>query len=117
MLKFPRKIKLPRNSALTDFEKAVLAWTATIPTGKITTYQVLAKALGMPRAARAVGNALHKNPWVPKVPCHRVVKSDGYLGGYGRGVRRKVWLLKREGIQSLPNGKIINFKKVFFTFK
>ncbi|MBI4335571.1 MAG: MGMT family protein, partial [Candidatus Omnitrophica bacterium] len=56
------------------------------------------KRIGRPKAYRAVGNALNKNPFAPIVPCHRVVKSDGSLGGFAKGKRQKLRLLKREGL-------------------
>jgi O-6-methylguanine DNA methyltransferase len=69
-----------------------------VPKGKVTTYKALAQAIGKPKAARAVGNALNKNPHAPVVPCHRVVKSDGSLGGYALGDSKKLALLKKEGV-------------------
>ncbi len=60
------------------------------------TYGEVAKALGKPGAARAVGTALSKN-WDPQVPCHRVIRSDGGMGGYNRGLARKTAILKEEG--------------------
>ena len=84
-----------------DFTQSVYAMTSLIPMGKVTTYGAIAKAIGSPRAARAVGNALgaNKNPIV--VPCHRVVKGDGGLGGYsgGEGPVTKAKLLAREGVK------------------
>lgn len=69
-----------------------------IPRGKVTTYKELARALGRPRAYRVVANALAKNPTPIKIPCHRVVRSDGKIGGYRLGDRRKAELLADEGI-------------------
>jgi methylated-DNA-[protein]-cysteine S-methyltransferase len=69
-----------------------------VPKGKVTTYSALAKAVGKPQAARAVGNALNRNPYAPKVPCHRVIKSSGEIGGFASGSRNKVNLLRKEGI-------------------
>jgi methylated-DNA-[protein]-cysteine S-methyltransferase len=80
-----------------------------IPRGKVTTYKELAKALNC-AAYRAVGNAMRRNPDAPVVPCHRVVKSDGGLGGYAGGVRKKIELLKREGV-SIEGMKVANFSK------
>jgi O-6-methylguanine DNA methyltransferase len=62
------------------------------------TYAQVALAIGRPAAVRAVGNALNKNPFAPQVPCHRVVKSDGSLGGFAHGPRAKQALLKNEGV-------------------
>ncbi len=69
----------------------------TIPRGKVTTYKLLAKALGT-KAYRAVGNAMAKNPNPITVPCHRVVKSDGTVGDYAKGTKEKIALLQEEGI-------------------
>lgn len=97
--------------SLTEFEKSVLAELEKIPFGRVTTYQNLAKRLGKPNAARAVGNALNKNPWAPRVPCHRVVKSNGELGGYAFGIKKKMALLRKEGVE-LRDGKVLNFEKI-----
>lgn len=86
-----------------------------IPRGKVTTYKELAKALNS-KAYRAVGNACNKNPYAPVVPCHRVVKSDGRVGGFASGARKKIQMLKREGVQ-VRNDKIVNFEQVLFKFK
>jgi methylated-DNA-[protein]-cysteine S-methyltransferase len=71
---------------------------ARIPEGKVTTYGDIAKALGHPRASHAIGRILNKNPNPIIVPCHRVVMSDGNIGGYAFGKARKKELLKREGL-------------------
>jgi methylated-DNA-[protein]-cysteine S-methyltransferase len=76
-----------------------------IPRGKVTTYGTLAELLGT--SPRAVGKMLNSNPNAPEVPCHRVVMSDGSIGGYSRGVRKKVKLLKKEGVD------VRNLKKYF----
>jgi O-6-methylguanine DNA methyltransferase len=76
-----------------DFEKDVYIATFRIPEGRVCTYGMIAKAIGRPRACRAVANALHNNPLYPVVPCWRVVKSDGGFGGDKRaaaGRRRRV---------------------------
>ena len=75
-----------------------------VPRGKVTTYREIAKTLKS-KAYRAVGNAMKKNPYAPKVPCHRVVKSDGSIGGFASGTKKKVQLLKKEGIE-IKKGKI-----------
>ena len=71
-----------------------------IPKGRVKTYKEVAIGIKMPKSARAVANACGKNPYAPKVPCHRVIRSDGSLGGYSGkgGVKTKKLLLKREGI-------------------
>ena len=83
----------------TKFQVKVWRYLKTIPKGKVITYKQLAKALKMPKAARAVANACAKNPYSPKVPCHRVIRSNGELGGYSGsgGVKTKKKLLKKEG--------------------
>jgi methylated-DNA-[protein]-cysteine S-methyltransferase len=70
-----------------------------IPEGKITTYGDIAKALGQPGASRAIGRILNKNPNPVVVPCHRVVMSDGSIGGYAFGRARKKELLAKEGLR------------------
>ena len=81
----------------TKFEERVYAVVRTIPRGQTRSYQWVAKRLGQSGAARAVGNALHRNPFAPRIPCHRVVCSDGTLGGYARGLAAKRRLLRQEG--------------------
>ena len=85
-----------------------------IPEGKVTTYGVLAKKLGC-KGARAVGQCVGANPFAPEVPCHRVVCSDGSLGGYSGGLRKKVSLLAKEGVP-VKNGKVSNFTDRFYSF-
>lgn len=85
---------------MTDFEKKVYAVVQKIPRGRVATYAAIARAAGRPQAARAVGNALNKN-FLRSVPCHRVVRSDGAVGGYNRGAAGKIRLLRREGIKIL----------------
>lgn len=79
-----------------DFERAVLETTATIPYGEVRSYKWIAECIGRPRAMRAVGNALHHNPLPILIPCHRVVKSDGSMGGYALGEAWKTRLLTLE---------------------
>ena len=82
-----------------------------IPAGKVSTYGDLARALGNPSASRAIGRILGENPNPIKVPCHRVVMSNGRIGGYAYGTARKRQLLEKEGV-SLTNGIVQNFKNV-----
>jgi len=70
-----------------------------LPEGKVTTYGDIAQALGLPGASRAIGRILNKNPNPIIVPCHRVVMSDGNIGGYAFGKARKKELLKKEGLR------------------
>ena len=92
---------LRRNIDLTlvehAFQKKVLDKLQAVPRGAVISYQGLAAASGTPHGARAVGNALHNNPVPIYVPCHRVIASDGRIGGYGGGVARKIQLLRSEG--------------------
>lgn len=100
---------------MTIFEEMVLEKLKAVPVGKVTTYAALASAVGRPKSARAVGNALHKNPWAPDVPCHRVVSSNGSLGGYALGSQKKIALLRREGVQ-IENDKVLDFVRLVFLF-
>ena len=79
------------------FFRRVLEATARIPFGSVSTYGVVARRAGSPRAARAAGNALHDNPVPIVVPCHRVVPASGGIGKYGGDEWRKAWLLRLEG--------------------
>ena len=84
----------------TKFQLKVWNYLKSIPKGQIRTYLDVAKAINKPKAARAVANAVGKNPNAPKIPCHRVIRSDGSLGGYSGpgGIKTKKKLLKKEGI-------------------
>lgn len=93
----PKGVSKGRWERLTPFAQRVYWAACRIPKGQTRSYQWVAKASGNPKAMRAVGNALHRNPFAPAVPCHRVVKADGSLGGYARGVKRKRALLRKEG--------------------
>ncbi|MFH1836476.1 MAG: MGMT family protein [Methanobacteriota archaeon] len=84
-----------------------------IPSGSVSTYKEVAKAVGKPRSARPVGKILSKNPDLIKTPCHRVVHSDGRVGGYACGVSEKTRLLKSEGVR-IENGRIVEFPKKLF---
>lgn len=84
-------------TAATPFEKKVWKALLEIPRGEVRSYQWVAERVGSPRALRAVGQALKKNPFAPQVPCHRVIRKDGTLGGYAHGLTRKKYLLKKEG--------------------
>jgi len=83
----------------TELERAVWSELARIPVGTTRTYGEIARALGRPTAARAVGSAVGRNPLSIVVPCHRVVGKDGSLTGFAGGVERKAWLLAHEGAQ------------------
>jgi len=85
----------------TRFQLKVWNYLKKIPRGKVKTYSEVAKAIGKPLAVRAVANAIGKNPLAPQIPCHRVIRSDGSLGGYSGkgGIKTKKLLLKKEGIR------------------
>ena len=84
----------------TPFQLATWRYLRQIPKGTVKTYSQVAIAIGRPLAIRAVANAIGKNPHPPKIPCHRVIRSDGSLGGYSGkgGIKTKKMLLKKEGI-------------------
>lgn len=79
-----------------SFSSRVLNIVGSIPHGATLTYKEVAKKAGNEKASRAVGNILHKN-YDPSIPCHRVIRSDGKTGGYNRGQRQKIALLRKEG--------------------
>ncbi|MBM3254085.1 MAG: MGMT family protein [Candidatus Omnitrophica bacterium] len=80
----------------TEFEKRVLRVVSTIPLGQTRSYKWVAQKAGRPKAVRAVGQALKKNPFPILIPCHRVIKNDGSIGGYSLGVDTKKRLLMFE---------------------
>ena len=91
-----RKFSLSLLLKGTDFQKAVWRQLKTIPFGQTASYGDVARAIGRPKAFRAVGNANNKNPIPLIIPCHRVIGSDGKLVGFGGGIWRKQWLLDHE---------------------
>lgn len=90
----------------TPFQKKVYDFVKTIPKGQTATYKEVAVAIGRPKAYRAVGNALNHNPSIGKVPCHRVIRSDGQSGGYVLGVKKKIQLLEKEKSRQFPKRTI-----------
>lgn len=84
---------------MSDFAQKVYDVVRTIPKGRVATYAGIAKAIGSPRAVRAVGTALGKNRNFKQVPCHRVVRSDGRIGQYVFGTDKKVAILRKEGVE------------------
>jgi len=97
------------------FDEEVWELMKRIPKGRVTTYKIIAERLGC-RAYRAVGNACRRNPNPPVIPCHRVVGSDGGIGGFGgetsgSKIRKKIRLLEEEGVE-VKNNKIVNFDRV-----
>lgn len=97
-----------------EFYKKVYETVKKIPAGRVSTYSAVAHALNS-RAYRAVGTAMNKNPFAPVVPCHRIVKADGTVGGFATGTEKKTEMLRKEGIE-IRNGKIVDFDKVLFGF-
>jgi O-6-methylguanine DNA methyltransferase len=85
-----------KNRRLTHFEWRVLQVTSKIPLGQTRSYKWVARVMGKPKALRAVGQALKKNPFPLIIPCHRVIREDGSLGGYSGGKKTKRLLLKLE---------------------
>ena len=101
------------------FSEKVYYLVKQIPPGKVSSYQEIAWALNS-KSYKAVGQALKRNPYPPQIPCHRVVKSSGLIGGFkgqktGKKIKEKIKLLKKEGIKIKKN-KVLNFKKVFKKF-
>ncbi len=101
------------SSLIKDFRDNFYDLVEQIPEGSVTTYGDLAQALGDKRAARAVGRMLNKNPRPIEVPCHRVVRSDGSIGGYANGVDKKIELLEKEGL-IIADDKIKKFDQKRF---
>lgn len=105
--------KIIKNNNLSFNEKCWHLLTL-IPSGKVTTYKLLAETL-QSKAYQAVGNAMAKNPNPIAVPCHRVVKSNGELGGFALGTKRKIELLEQEGI-NIKDGQVVNLTDYLFDF-
>jgi len=109
------KIKLPLSAldmgSMNEFRKSVLLALAAVPRGKVISYSDLAAKAGAPGAARAVGTAMARNPFPIAIPCHRTVRSDRTLGGFGGGLKMKRALLEMEGVGFDDNGRV---KKEFF---
>ena len=84
----------------TKFQLKVWNYLKSIPKGKVKSYKEVAIGINRPKSARAVANACAKNPYAPKIPCHRVIRSDGTIGGFSGhgGIKSKKKLLKKEGI-------------------
>ena len=99
------------------FQDKVLRLVKKIPKGRVSTYKEIGRALHRRgQIYRAVGRALHDNKLPVVIPCHRVVCSGGNVGGYSRGVRKKVELLEKEGVR-VEKGRIVDFKKKLYSFK
>jgi methylated-DNA-[protein]-cysteine S-methyltransferase len=97
----------------TKFQNKVYELCKKVPKGKVTTYKAIAQKMRT-KAYRAVGQALNRNPYAPKVPCHRVVSSKGHLHGFASGLKAKAKLLKKEGVE-IKNNKV-DLSRVLFRF-
>ena len=97
--------------SLSEFDRRVLEKVAQIPRGKVAAYGEVARAIGKKKAARAVGNALAKNPYPIVIPCHRIVKADFSPGGYSGGADKKKKLLEKEGVKFI--GKTVRHEHIF----
>ena len=107
---------------ITEFEQKVYTLCSQVPKGKVTSYKAIAEAMET-KAYRAVGTALKNNPFAPKVPCHRVVSSNGGLGGFqgscnpsGLSLKKKARMLTEEGVP-VKQGKIRDFESVLHKFE
>lgn len=100
-------------SKINSFASLVYSATKQIPSGRVSTYGAIAKAIDRPQAARAVGQALNRNPYWPAVPCQRVVGSTGQLTGFATGLNKKRQLLRKEGI-TIKKDRVLNFAQVFY---
>lgn len=98
-----------------NLDKKIYKKLLEVPEGKITTYGELAKAVGFTNGQRAVGKFMNKNPYPVIIPCHRVVKADGKVGGYAYGEEIKTNMLKKEGIR-VKDGKILDWEKAIYRF-
>ena len=95
-----------------NLEEKVYKKLLQVPSGKVTTYGELAKAVGLKNGQRIIGKIMNKNPYPVIIPCHRVVKSDGKVGGYAWGENVKANMLSKEGIK-IKNGKILDSNKIY----
>ena len=98
-----------------NFNQQCYKLLSKIPKGRISTYKDIANALNT-KAYRAVGNAMAKNPNPIIVPCHRVINSNGLIGGYALGINKKISLLKNEGI-TIRKRKVVDFKRYIYSFE
>lgn len=116
-----KKTKMPKSQLkpISPFAKKVYSLISTIPVGKISTYKYVAQTMNT-KAYQAIGQVLRCNPFAPEVPCHRIVASDGKIGGFagkrtGENIKKKIALLKKEGVE-VANGKVMDFEKVLHKF-
>lgn len=107
-------LKANQNNHL-SFNEQCYQLLLKVPLGRVTTYKAIAEALNS-KAYQAVGNAMNQNPNPITVPCHRVVNSNGGIGGYAFGTEKKIALLSEEGVQ-IENNKVKDFESHLFTFE
>ena len=103
--------RISNNKGLSGFGREVYMAVLDIPKGQTRSYKWVAIRIGRPKAARAVGNALNKNPYSGIVPCHRVIKSDRSIGGFASGPSRKKRMLRREGVD-ISTGSVSTLEPV-----
>jgi len=94
------KQKVLNSQEISEFQRKVYLELLEVTFGEVITYGELARRIGC-RSAQAVGQALHRNPFAPAVPCHRVVASGGKIGGYALGTKKKIDLLESEGVKNI----------------
>jgi methylated-DNA-[protein]-cysteine S-methyltransferase len=95
-----------------NLEHEVYKKLLQVPKGKVTTYSELAKAVGLKNGQRTIGRMMNKNPFPVIVPCHRVILSNGKIGGYAWGEKIKTNMLSKEGIE-IKKGKILDSDKIY----
>ncbi|HXG14557.1 MAG TPA: MGMT family protein [Candidatus Nitrosotenuis sp.] len=100
---------------MNELERQVYKTLLKVPKGKVTTYSELAKAVGLKNGQRVIGRIMNRNPFPVIIPCHRVVKSDGKIGGYFYGQEVKTKMLSDEGLV-VRDGKIQDWEKSVFRF-
>jgi methylated-DNA-[protein]-cysteine S-methyltransferase len=98
-----------------NLDQLVYKKLTEVPEGMVTSYSELAKAVGLKNGQRAIGQIMKKNPYPVIIPCHRVVKADGMIGGFFYGDKVKTKMLKKEGIK-IQDGKILDWDKRFYKF-
>jgi len=98
-----------------NLEQKIYKKLLEVPKGKVTTYGELAKSIGFTNGQRVVGRIMNQNPYPAIIPCHRVVRSDGKVGGYDYGEEVKINMLQQEGIK-IKNGKILDWEKTVHRF-
>jgi methylated-DNA-[protein]-cysteine S-methyltransferase len=95
-----------------NLEDKVYKKLLEVPPGMVTTYGELARAVGLKNGQRVIGRIMNKNPYPVIVPCHRVIKSNGKIGGYAWGEKIKTNMLSKEGVK-IRNGKIIDLELIY----